>query len=463
MYKSKNFLKLSDSLKEKILNRPTLTIIRDETSKAQTEFEKAPKSIFLNKIDIPDKFDGRIIWKDFLTPVRDQGKCGSCWAFASTATLSDLFNIQSRGKLKVNLSPAKILLCNFMGGEFGTHQQDKEVDITNEINASSLESGVCYGNSLYDAWRYLYVIGVGTEKCVPYDEQLNQNFKFDKLSSYSKKINRLPLCFSVTGKIGDMCSDYSTNPITGEEYGTPMRFYRCLHYYSIAGIERDGGNESFIRQNIYKWGPVTTGMIVYPDFYTFDTKTVYTWNGFGEPVGGHAVEIVGWDEKDGVKCWIVKNSWGKSWGDKGYFYMKRGVNECKIEENVVTGFPDFFYPSDYIFPNVDYLLWLESPVMKRYRRDIDTKINITVGGFDPETGYSRRVISAKPWLDLKRPIDIQELPDWETFIAGKETNSLVKVDQPEIKKRKFNSMLLISIILFTLIVVFLLKNKKITK
>jgi len=321
MYKSKNFLKLSDSLKEKILNRPTLTIVRDESTKVQTEFEKAPKSIFFNKIDIPDRFDGRIVWKDFLTPVRDQGKCGSCWAFASTATLSDLFNIQSRGKMKVNLSPAKILLCNFMGGEFGTHQQDKEVDITNEINASSLESGVCYGNSLYDAWRYLYVIGVGTEDCVPYNEQLNQNFKFDKLSTYSKKINRLPLCFSVTGRIGDMCSDYSTNPITGEEYGTPMRFYRCLHYYSIAGIQADGGNESFIRHNIYKWGPVTTGMIVYPDFYNFDTNKVYSWNGFGEPVGGHAVEIVGWDIKNGVDCWIIKNSWGTSWGDKGYFYL----------------------------------------------------------------------------------------------------------------------------------------------
>ena len=181
---------------------------------------------------------------------------------------------------------------------------------------------------------------------------------FDEMSSRKQEsyINLKSREFKdfVTGRIGDMCSDYSTNPITGEEYGTPMRFYRCLHYYSIAGIQADGGNESFIRHNIYKWGPVTTGMIVYPDFYSFDTSKVYSWNGFGEPVGGHAVEIVGWDIKDGVDCWIIKNSWGTSWGDKGYFYMKRGVNECKIEENVVTGLPDFFYPSDYIFPNIDY-------------------------------------------------------------------------------------------------------------
>lgn len=460
MYKSKNFLKLNQSLREKILNRPTLTIVRDETTKIQTDFEKAPKSIFLTKLDVPEKFDGRIVWKEFLTPVRDQGKCGSCWAFASTSTLSDLFNIQSRGKLNVNLSPAKILLCNFMGREFGLHQQDKEVDVTNDINASSLESGVCYGNSLYDAWRYLYVIGVGTEECVPYDKQLNQTFNFDKLSEYSKKINRLPLCFSITGRIGDMCSDYSTNPITGEEYGTPMRFYRCLHYYSIAGIEKDGGNEGYIRQNIYKWGPVTTGMLIYPDFYTFDPKNVYSWNGFGEPVGGHAIEIVGWDEKNGEKCWIIKNSWGESWGDKGYFYIKRGVNECKIEENVVSGIPDFFYPNDYIFPNIDYFLWLESPLMKRYRRDINTKINITVGGFDPENGYSRRVISSKPWIDIKRPIDIKQLPDWKTFIAGRE-KYLVTYNNKTTKNNKLNNSIFLFFIIFLIfILIYYLKNKK---
>ena len=36
-------------------------------------------------------------------------------------------------------------------------------------------------------------------------------------------------------------------------------------------------------------------------------------------LGGHAVMFVGYD--DSINCWIVRNSWGNKWGDKGYFYM----------------------------------------------------------------------------------------------------------------------------------------------
>ena len=64
-------------------------------------------------------------------------------------------------------------------------------------------------------------------------------------------------------------------------------------------------------------------------------------------VGGHAVEIVGWGEDNGHKYWWIKNSWGKDWGVDGYFKMDRGNNNCKVEENIVTGVPDFFYPLSY--------------------------------------------------------------------------------------------------------------------
>jgi len=36
-------------------------------------------------------------------------------------------------------------------------------------------------------------------------------------------------------------------------------------------------------------------------------------------LGGHAVIVMGYD--DDTECFIVKNSWGTKWGDKGYFYM----------------------------------------------------------------------------------------------------------------------------------------------
>ena len=38
-----------------------------------------------------------------------------------------------------------------------------------------------------------------------------------------------------------------------------------------------------------------------------------------ELLGGHAVALVGFDDNRSV--FIVRNSWGEEWGDKGYFYM----------------------------------------------------------------------------------------------------------------------------------------------
>jgi hypothetical protein len=54
---------------------------------------------------------------------------------------------------------------------------------------------------------------------------------------------------------------------------------------------------------------------------------------------GHAIKIVGWGVEAGVPYWRVANSWNGDWGDKGFFKIRRGTNECGIEAGVVAGIP----------------------------------------------------------------------------------------------------------------------------
>ena len=52
------------------------------------------------------------------------------------------------------------------------------------------------------------------------------------------------------------------------------------------------------------------------------------------------MKIIGYGNEGGQDYWLVANSWNASWGDKGFFKILRGVNECGIENSVVTGQPD---------------------------------------------------------------------------------------------------------------------------
>merc|ERR1719483_615435 len=50
----------------------------------------------------------------------------------------------------------------------------------------------------------------------------------------------------------------------------------------------------------------------------------------------HAVTVVGWGEENGLDFWLIKNSWKKSWGDKGFLKLARGYNMCGIGPEIST-------------------------------------------------------------------------------------------------------------------------------
>jgi len=76
-------------------------------------------------------------------------------------------------------------------------------------------------------------------------------------------------------------------------------------------------------------GPMSACFTVYEDFAYAYTGGIYSYHPdtSGDIVGGHCVAIVGYD--DSKKCWIAKNSWGKGWGQNGFFWI--GYGQCGID------------------------------------------------------------------------------------------------------------------------------------
>jgi cathepsin B len=386
------------------------TILKSDTKFFKNRFEYIHNSdkIFKKNIKIPENFDGRIIWKKYLTPISDQDKCGSCWAIAAVNTLADRFNIQSKGKINVELSPTKLILCNSLNKNINKFEDNEysEIFIDEEKNFNNT---VCFGNTLYDAWTFLKIVGTTDIKCLPYNKTLLNN-NLIPISSFTS-IKNLPLCDIITGPMSDMCYDYNINLINNKETGTPAKFYSAYYIYNIEG-ENNEVLDYNIRRDIYIYGPVSTAFFIYPDFYEFNSKSdIYIWNGKGKIISGHAVEIVGWGNEKNIPYWIIKNSYGISWGDNGYFRMLRGVNMCEIEKNIITGDPDFFYPEYFSPPHISHITSINT-LKQKYNYFKNFYLNHT-------TGYSKRIESDKQYLIKDNNIfNYKNLPDFTTFVAG---------------------------------------------
>ena len=97
----------------------------------------------MENADVPEEFDARDDFRGCIHPIRDQQKCGSCWAFSASEALSDRFCIESKAAIDVILSPEELLECDT--GDMG-----------------------CNGGELKNVWHFLEKTGTTTDQCVPY-------------------------------------------------------------------------------------------------------------------------------------------------------------------------------------------------------------------------------------------------------------------------------------------------------
>ena len=87
-----------------------------------------------------------------------------------------------------------------------------------------------------------------------------------------------------------------------------------------------------IKRELFKNGPLVTQMIPYTDFLAYSEGTYHkTQDGF-KFNGYHLVKVVGWSQSmDGSTEWIIENTWGEDWGEKGYARMAGGRGGTQVD------------------------------------------------------------------------------------------------------------------------------------
>ena len=98
-----------------------------------------------------------------------------------------------------------------------------------------------------------------------------------------------------------------------------------VNNYKVLMIEETPKAEQQFEAILHKYGPIGIGI----DSENMDNykRGLFTADRCGKDID-HAVTIVGYT-KD---AWIIKNSWGKQWGQDGYLFLERGANACGVAE-----------------------------------------------------------------------------------------------------------------------------------
>ncbi len=118
---------------------------------------------------------------------------------------------------------------------------------------------------------------------------------------------------------------------------TASEFYMSEAYNVAVTAKPLEERVEIIKRILYEKKLVAVGFKIYADFYYNYRSGVYIYNGIAPAVGNHTVVIVGWVDEPSFAnggYWICKNSWGKDWGEDGYFRIEYG--NARIDDWLVN-------------------------------------------------------------------------------------------------------------------------------
>jgi len=238
------------------------------------------------KKDLPAHFDWRERRPSVVTAVKNQGSCGSCWAFAATAVMESAIAISTDTLFE--LSPQQLTSCTPNPKECGG-------------------AGGCMGATAQLAFNYTVRHGMTSLWTWPYTSGIwRSNGE----------------CYDMVGK------KTSVAGITG--------YHQLPQNDAQALMEGVLVNPVSVSVAASYWGWYNKGI-----FDGCDTK---------RPIINHAVVLMGYGEEEGVHYWLVRNSWGPTWGEQGYIRLQRfpGEEPCGTDDEPLDGYSCKSNPPDSI-------------------------------------------------------------------------------------------------------------------
>jgi len=269
----------------------------------------------LTPVELPTEFDWRTDSRAANCPsvkeVRDQANCGSCWAFGSVEAMTDRVCIQSNGTENDHLSAADVVgCCGALHGDMGCSG-----GVPSTVYQYYATTGVVSGGNYND------MSGCAAYPLAPCAHHTNSS----KYPACPDEVS-FPKC----ARSCDSGSTKGTTWLKDKRHGSAG--------YSVC--KQGAGNcAAQMAQEIYQNGPITGMFFVHQSFTSYKSG-VYQKKLLNDPMlGGHAIKIMGFGTEDGEDYWLVANSWNEDWGMDGFFKIKRGVNECQIEDAIINGGP----------------------------------------------------------------------------------------------------------------------------